>query len=260
MYGASMNRVIHILLVLILFLSPWTAYAQDTPAAPSFEVPWGLLFVVVTPLVLILVTSFLKISVVLSFLRNALGSPQIPPTSAIVAISVILSAFVMAPVALDTGRAVDPFFAQGTPDGQAVPWTQWSSQDLSPEQSVELGLAAAKPLQAWLTRHSGSKERGLFVRLGQKMLKPEDQQWTSAESLLVVVPAFVLTELKEAFLIGFVLFIPFLVLDLVIASILLSLNLQTLNPTQISLPCKLLLFVLMDGWTLLTQGLVLGYV
>lgn len=213
----------------------------------AVEIPWGWAALVVAPLALVLVTSFLKFSVVLSFLRSALGSPQIPPASAVVAIAALLSAFVMAPVALEMHRAAQPALEAH------------AQQPLTPALASEVATQAGAPLLRWLERHSGAQERALFSSLGHQLHAPQDQALVQAHSPLVVVPSFVLTELKEAFLIGFVLFVPFLVLELVVASVLMSLNLQTLNPSQVSLPFKLLLFVMIDGWTLITQGLVLGY-
>ena len=110
-------------------------------------------------------------------------------------------------------------------------------------------------------RHAGQAERDTFLSLGKSLHKPQDHAGLEAQgNLLVIVPAFVLTELKEAFIIAFIIFVPFLVLDLLVASILLSLNMHMVNPRAIALPFKLLLFVLIDGWQLLAQGLVLGYV
>lgn len=210
------------------------------------EFPWEWAALAVLPLALILVTSFLKFSVVLSLLRQALGAPEALPSSAVVAIAALLSAFVMAPVALEMQRAAAPALPE------AAAW--------SPAQVAQVAAASSPPLLAWLERHSGPEERAVFARLGAELHAPADLALLEAPSPLVILPAFVLTELKEAFLIGFALYVPFLVLELVIAGALLSLGLQGLSPGAVSLPFKLLLFVMVDGWTLLVEGLILGYV
>lgn len=212
------------------------------------DIPWGWAFFALVPLVLVLVTSFLKISVVLSFLRNALGTPDVPPGSAIVAVSILLSIFVMGPVALEMQRAAMPLLEEIQ-----------AGESPSPQRTVDMAAEIGAPLHTWLTTHSGEGERELFLDLAHQRYAEQDRAQITAGSWLVVVPAFVLTELKEAFLIGFVLYVPFLVLELAIAGILLSMNMQSMNPSQVSLPFKLLLFVLIDGWTLLIEGLILGY-
>ncbi len=260
------------------------ALAADTIVPASDErseggFAWALGLVTLVPLALIVTTSFLKISIALTFLRSALGSAQVPPSSAILAVSVLLSVYIMAPVAFDTARAAQPVWdeyqaeqssqPQGGPARVTLPAPSPDpggvAKDSSPpaflpwEPWIKRVETVLVPLHSWLDRHSGQAERELFVALGQTLYKPEDQAWVRAKSWLVLVPAFVLTELKEAFIIGFVIYLPFLILDIAVASILLSLNMHMLNPSSVSLPFKLLLFVLMDGWTLLVQGLILGY-
>ncbi len=213
----------------------------------SSGVSWGLVLLAVVPLSLVLVTSFIKISVVLSLLRNALGAPEVPSTAIVLAISILLSAFVMSPVALATWREAQPVAAVGGAEG-------WDLARVEREAPRVL-----EPLRAWLSRNAGAGERATFVGLGERLHRPEDRDLVAQEGWLVIVPAFVLTELKEAFIIAFIVFVPFLVVDLVVASVLLSLNMHMVSPTSLSLPFKLLLFVMIDGWQLLVQGLVLGY-
>ena len=212
---------------------------------------WGLAALALVPLVLVLVTSFIKISVVLSFLRHALGAPEVPSTVIILAVSVMLSAFVMAPVGMEMFEVARPLME--APEQEGAP-------PMGAERALALGGEITAPLGAWLLKHAGEGERDAFVALGKTLHKPEHHAVIEApDSLLVIVPAFVLTELKEAFIIAFIIFVPFLVLDMLVASILLSLNMHMVSPAAVSLPFKLLLFVLIDGWSLLVQGLVLGY-
>jgi type III secretion protein R len=118
---------------------------------------------------------------------------------------------------------------------------------------------AREPVRGFLARHAHARDRAMFTDLAKRMRPPAERDQVADTDLMVLTPAFVTSELKEAFSIGFLLFIPFLVIDIVIANVLLSLGMHMLSPTTISLPFKLLLFVLVDGWALLARGLVLGY-
>lgn len=210
-----------------------------------------LLLLAVVPLGLVLVTSFLKFSIVLAFLRQALGSPDVPPSIVLLAVAVLLTGFVMGPTAVQMARAAEPLLERGPSER---PLTQLSMDELR-----ALAVPVAEPLRVFLERHAGASEKVVFAQLGVAMYPESDRDLAAEGAPLVLVSAFVLTELKEAFIIGFVVFIPFLVVELAVANILLSLNMHMLNPTSVSLPFKLLLFVLVDGWTLLVQGLILGY-
>ncbi len=222
--------------------------------------PAGALALALVPLGLILVTSFIKLSVVLSFLRRALGAPEIPSTAIVVAVSALMSAFIMAPVALETVRAIEGLPTSPAPLEEELVGPQPDSVAAQVDR-LKAAASVFEPLKAWLGRHSGQAERQSFVTLGKALHPKEDHGWLlSDDSPLVLLPAFVMTELKEAFIIGFVIFVPFMVLELVVANTLLSLNMHMVNPATISLPFKLLLFVLIDGWRLLIEGLILGYV
>ena len=203
------------------------------------------------PFVLVMMTSFVKIAVVLSILRNAIGSPQVPPTMVITGLAFVLSLFVMAPVGSRIFAAVEPTLSQGA----GAPLTSPQAADAI----VGAASRAKEPVREFLARHAHAPERALFADLARRMRPPAERDQVADSDLLVLTPAFVTSELKEAFAIGFLLFIPFLVIDLLVANVLLSLGMHMLSPTTISLPFKLLLFVLVDGWTLLTRGLVLGY-
>jgi type III secretion protein R len=127
------------------------------------------------------------------------------------------------------------------------------------DQMFEAGKRAKEPLRAFLMKKVTTKDRSLFYSLALKMRKVEDRKGIEDKDFLILVPAFVVSELKEAFQIGFLLFVPFIVIDIVVANILLALGMQMLSPTTISMPFKLLLFVMIDGWYLISKGLVVGY-
>lgn len=202
------------------------------------------------PFVLMMVTSFVKISVVLSIVRSALGTQQIPPTQVITGLAIILTVYIMAPVGQAMFKAADAD-------------TVTQSEGLASAQTVDALIKASgrakEPLREFLLKKVTSKDRTLFYSLALKLRKPEDRVGISERDFLVLTPAFVVSELKEAFQIGFLLFVPFLVIDMVVANILLALGMQMLSPTTISMPFKLLLFVLVDGWYLIAKGLVIGY-
>lgn len=201
------------------------------------------------PFVFMTTTSFVKISVVFSILRNALGTGQIPSGTVITALAAILTLYVMAPVGEDIATATAPAVAR-------IDRSDPLSTADAVFDAVELGL---EPLRGFLTRNAGSRERAMFLDLARQARPADQRDAVGAEDLLVVAPAFVVTELSEAFQIGFLVFVPFLIVDLVIANVLLALGMHMLNPTQVSMPFKLLLFVLVDGWYLLARALVLGY-
>lgn len=202
------------------------------------------------PFVLLMVTSFVKISVVLSIIRSALGTQQIPPTQVITGLAVILTVYIMAPVGIDMYKVAEVDVLKRGP-------SLFSAETVG--QLVEAAKRAKEPLRGFLSKKVTPKDRFLFYSLAKKMRKEEDRKDIGENDFMVIVPAFVVSELKEAFQIGFILFVPFLVIDMVVANILLALGMQMLSPTTISMPFKLLLFVLVDGWYLVAKGLVIGY-
>lgn len=230
-----------------------TAVALGTGLASR---PLGLLVVLAAlsllPFVLLLMTSFVKIAVVLSVLKSALGTSQIPPSQVVTGVALILTLYVMAPVGMRMLQAVEPLLGQG------------AGADLLSGQSAEiLATATSKakePLREFLLKHASLRDRAVFHSLALRMRLPEERIGISERDFLVVVPAFLTSELRRAFEIGFLLFLPFLVVDMVIANLLLALGMHMLSPTTVSLPFKLLLFVLADGWQLLLRGLVETYI
>ncbi|MEO0321825.1 MAG: type III secretion system export apparatus subunit SctR [Myxococcota bacterium] len=203
------------------------------------------------PFAFVVATSFVKISVVLSILRNGLGTGQVPSGTVITGLSLILTLYVMTPVGEDMAEAAGPAVARVDPAGSAGP------DELTALR--EAFDAGKEPLREFLARHAGDREQALFVDLARRTRAPDRRGDVGAEDFLVVLPAFLVSELSEAFQIGFLVFLPFLVIDMVVANVLLALGMHMLSPTTVSLPFKLLLFVLVDGWTLLARGLVLGY-
>ncbi|MEM9863247.1 MAG: type III secretion system export apparatus subunit SctR [Myxococcota bacterium] len=203
------------------------------------------------PFAFMATTSFVKISVVLSILRNALGTGQVPSGTIIAGLSVILSLYVMTPVGYEIIEEAGPAAARVDQDAPL----EGESFDALME-AVEQGAA---PLRRFLDRHAGDEEKALFYDMARQVRPAAQRAEVSADDLLVLLPAFLITELAEAFQIGFLVFVPFLVIDMVVANVLLALGMHMLSPTTVSLPFKLLLFVLVKGWYLLARALVLGY-
>ncbi len=205
------------------------------------------------PFVVMMITSFVKIAVVMALVRNALGTQQVPPNMIVAGLAMILTVYIMVPVGYDVYRAAGKTINQGTNQ----PMLSQASLKLL-AQAVDEGK---EPVRAFLVKNVHSKERALFYNLALKLrVKEEDRQGITDTDFVNIIPAFVVSELKEAFQIGFIIFLPFLVIDLVIANILLSLGMFQISPITISLPFKLLLFVLVDGWHMIAKGLILGYV
>lgn len=202
------------------------------------------------PFALIMLTSFVKISVVLSILRNALGTQQIPPNQVITGISLILTIFIMAPV-------VEKMYAEAGPVAQ----TGAIFSEPSVKEIFEGAKRGREPLRQFLRRYADERDRKMFFDLSQSMAvrNGNDPKELSVEDFRVIIPAFVTSQLAEAFKIGFFLFIPFLIIDMVVANILQAMGMFMLSPVMISLPFKLLLFVLVNGWVLLIKNLVLSY-
>jgi type III secretion protein R len=202
------------------------------------------------PFALIMLTSFVKISVVLSILRNALGTQQVPPNQVITGISLILTVFIMAPV-------VEKMYAEAGQVGD----TEAIFSEVSVKTIFEAAKRGREPLRQFLERHAHERDRKMFFDLAQRMAirNGNDPAEILVTDFRTVIPAFVTSELTEAFQIGFLLFIPFLIIDMVVSNILQAMGMFMLSPAMISLPFKLLLFVLIDGWVILIRNLVMGY-
>jgi flagellar biosynthetic protein FliP len=191
----------------------------------------------VAPAILLLTTSFTKIFVVLSLTRNALGLQTTPPTQVLAGLALFLTLFVMSPV-----------LTQVNDDG-VQPYLKG---EVTQSQAFDAGV---KPLREFMVSHTRSEELALITKAAQQP-RPKN---AATVPLSTLVPAFVLSELRSAFVIGFVVFVPFLVIDIVVAAVLMSMGMMMLPPVTISLPFKILLFVLVDGWGLIVQSLVASY-
>ena len=206
----------------------------------------ALALVSLLPFVFMGVTSFVKISTVLQIVRGAIGAQNVPSNTVIMALAGALTLLAMAPVG-------ETIFARVAPLVTAKP-------ALDTLTLLEDGVDAFRePMRDFLRKNSDERERARFLAVARNARPEADRLKVTVDDLTVLVPSFVVTELTEAFAIGFLLYLPFLVIDLVIANILLALGMQMLSPTQVSLPFKLLLFVSIHGWGLLAQALVSGY-
>jgi flagellar biosynthetic protein FliP len=237
-----------------LFLVSYKVYAS--PAPPTVPIPKinigvdgaqtpkdyvdsikVLIMITVLALVpsfLVLMTSFTRIVVVLSFVRNALSTQQTPPNQVLIGLALFLTLFVMSPVYTKVNaEAVQPYL----------------NNQISQEQAIEIG---SKPIKEFMLKQTRQKDLALFVDAAkiEPLNSPDDTPFT------VLVPAFVISELKTAFQIGFLLYIPFIVIDMVVASILMSMGMFMLPPVTISLPFKILLFIMVDGWYLVVKSLL----
>ncbi len=210
------------------------------------------------PFFAVMVTSFTKIVVVLSLLRNAMGLQQVPPNVVLNGLALILSVYVMYPTLQQMQTAA---YSETTPlgtmpgDAPAMANALDNSGDL-----FSMADRAKEPLRAFLLKHSDPRERQFFLRTQQRIGDPVKAREMTDKDFIVAIPAFVVKELKLAFQLGFLIFLPFLVIDMVVSNILLAMGMMMLSPVTISLPFKILLFVLIDGWVKLSHGLVLSYV
>lgn len=193
-----------------------------------------LFLIALVPSFLVLTTSFTRTIIVLSFTRNALGTQQSPPNQVLIGLALFLSVFVMRPVYQEVNdEALQPMLAG----------------DISREESFALAEA---PIKNFMLEQTRTSDLELFVQMSGDDFPEEPEDL----SLFTVIPAFAISELRTAFTIGFLIFIPFLVIDIVVASILMSMGMFMLSPVMISLPFKLLLFVMVDGWYLVVESLV----
>lgn len=202
----------------------------------SLKILFLITILSLAPSILITFTSFVRIVIVLSLLRHALGIPQSPPNQVIISLALFLTFFVMKPVFEDINKnAIQPYIKQEIGDMEAL-------------------SKASKPIKNFMLKNTRKEDLKLFIDLsGEKPKSPEDI------GMITLIPAFLISEIKTAFEIVFLIFLPFLIIDLLIASILMSMGMMMIPPMMISLPFKLILFVLADGWELLIKGLIESY-
>jgi len=211
---------------------------QPSGAATGVQLLVLLTVLSLAPALLIMVTSFTRIIIVLSLVRNAIGVPQLPPNQVLLGIAFLLTVFVMAPVWTVVNRdALQPYLAGDLPQGEAV-------------------RVAEAPVREFMLAQTREKDLELFVSMSQDT-KPAN---IDEIPTYVIIPGFILSELKTAFQMGFVIFVPFLVIDIVVSSALLAMGMMMLPPVVVSLPFKILLFVLVDGWSLIIGSLVTSFV
>jgi flagellar biosynthetic protein FliP len=254
--SASVARSLRIIVGLSVALLTMAAHAQQvgpinlvaTPmggGATQYSVPvQTLLFLTALgflPALLLLTTSFTRIVIVLSLLRMAMGTQTAPPNQVIIGLSLFLTFFIMGPT-------FDKVYDQA--------YLPYSQQKISFEQALDQG---AGPMKEFMLKHTRANDLELFVRMSRIDVKAANITDAAQLPMRVVIPAFATSELKTAFQIGFMVFIPFLVIDMVVASVLMSMGMMMLSPVLVSLPFKLMLFVLADGWNLLIGSLVASF-
>nr|WP_313342022.1 flagellar type III secretion system pore protein FliP [Sedimentibacter sp.] len=206
-------------------------------AAETIEILVMLTVITLLPSILIMMTAFTRIMIVLSFLKNAMGLQQTPPNQVLIGIALFLTLFIMSPV-------IDEINTEA--------YTPYKNEEITQQEFYE---RASGPIKIWMLKQTGNNELKMFVDMSN------NQEITNAESvndlpLTVIIPSFVTSELKRAFIIGFLLYIPFLIIDMIVSSVLMSMGMMMLPPIMISMPFKILLFVVVDGWSLLFKTLI----
>ena len=203
----------------------------------TLEIVALMTILTLVPSILIMMTSFTRIVVVLNFLKQAMGTQNAPPQQVVMGMSMFLTFFIMAPVFNEmNANALQPYLAE------EIKW----------DEALE---KAKKPIRDFMLRQTKEEELALFLRIG----KDENPESVDDLSMLTIIPAFMLSELKTAFMIGFLLYIPFLVIDMTVASVLMAMGMMMLPPAMISMPFKLILFVIVDGWSMVVQQVVLSF-
>ncbi len=211
--------------------------AKSGSFSTSINLILSLGVITLIPFFLMSTTCFLRVIIVLSMIRQAIGTQQAPPNPVIISLSLFITVFVMSPTFDEVRQTALTPFQEGR---------------ITQKEALSLGI---KPFQKFMLRFTREKDLGLFLEFSQV-------RYTGVKEdvpIFVLIPAFIISELKTAFQIGFLLFIPFVVIDLVVSNILLSLGMFMLSPALVSLPFKILLFVLTDGWNLVIHGLLMSY-
>lgn len=220
---------------------------QDRPSLITQAVMLTLFSML--PFMIMILSSFMKIVVVLSLLRSALGVQQAPPNQVINGVAFLLSLFIMYPTGIKMYQA-----AEVAMNATAVPESFTSPG--SSTYVIEVAKASAEPLREFLKRNSSPKHQALFYRLVYRGIPEEYRDALKPDGFLILVPSYITGQLKDAFEIGVLIYIPFFVIDLVTSNILLAMGMMMLSPVTISMPLKLFLLVMLDGWTILIEGLV----
>lgn len=239
------NNIIKILLSIVLFISmhETSAYGGvinmdvNGNSVETLEIIMLLTVMSLLPSILIMMTSFTRIIIVLSFLKSALGLQQTPPNQVVIGIALFLTLFIMSPV-------IDEINTDA--------YQPYKNEEITQQ---EFFTRAAEPVKVFMLKQTGNSELKMFMDMSRD---EEIKNRTDLQKLplTIIIPSFVTSELKRAFVIGFLLFIPFLIIDMIVSSILMSMGMMMLPPVMISLPFKILLFVIVDGWSLLFKTLV----
>ena len=228
---------------------------SDLPESPDPAVIIPLLFLFgMLPVGVVMLTSYTKIVVVFSLLRNALGLQQVPPPTVTNGLALVLTWYVMYPVGMEVMQLTQERQLQ-----RGVTQTQAQERPLAGIGTLELVQIAKEPLRAFLDKHVSDRERAFFADAARRLMPPENGRSVDTRDFVVLVPAFAVSQLTEAFVIGVLIALPFVVVDIVVANVLMALGMQMMSPAMISLPIKLLLFVVLDGWSRLAHALVLSY-
>lgn len=235
-----------ILPLLIMLMNTQSVYGGvinmdiNGSSAETLEILMLLTIVSLLPSILIMMTSFTRIIIVLSFVKNALGLQQTPPNQVLVGIAIFLTLFTMSPVLNEINTSA---------------YEPYKNEEISQEEFFD---SASIPIKTWMLKQTGNDELKMFLDL------TNDETIVNAENieelpLTVIIPSFITSELKRAFIIGFLLFIPFLTIDMIVSSVLMSMGMMMLPPVMISMPFKILLFVVVDGWSLLFKTLITSF-
>ena len=248
------NHKVSLLLLIPLVLTAFTAWGQELPLLPNITIGVAqtdkpqqvsmllqilLLLTVLSlaPAIVVMMTSFTRLAIVFSLIRHALGTQQMPPTQILIGLSLLLTFFLMSPVYTQVNRdALQPYLAE----------------EISQDEAIKKAL---KPIRQFMFKQTRKKDLALFIQVS-KTERPENM---SEIPTMVLIPSFVISELKTAFQIGFMIYLPFFIIDMVVASVLLSMGMLMLPPIMMRLPFKLLLFVLIDGWNILVGSMVRSF-
>ena len=215
------------------------------------------------PFVAMVATSYLKIVVVMSLIRNALGIQSIPPNMVINALAMILSFYIMAPVMSESWNIANDEMSKNRPGVQVAAPAGGVAANAADGKWFETDavVKAAEPFRDFLSKHTSDRERAFFVHTAERLWAKDETELAKVdpESFYILIPSFCVSELTKSFQIGFLVYLPFIAIDIIVSNILLAMGMMMVSPVTISLPFKLLLFVMVDGWTLLIQGLIRGY-
>ena len=226
--------------------APATGLGPDDAAMRPMTLVIVLALAALLPFAFMTLTAFVKISTVLQIVRGAIGAQNIPSSTVIMALAGALTLLAMAPVGTRIEERARPLFEPGA-ERDTSTWV------------MALAEATREPMRDFLRLNASSREKGRFYQIARAARPVAERDRVGKNDFVILVPAFVVSELIAAFALGFALYLPFLVIDLVVSNVLLALGMQMMNPTQVSLPFKLLLFVAVDGWGQLAQALVTGY-